>query len=160
LAELGLGAVFFPHGLGHLIGCDTHDAGGYLQGTPARPTEPGAKKLRTARILEAGMVLTNEPGCYFIKYLFEEALNDPIKSPFINRSVLQRFENFGGVRLEDVVLVTDSGAENLTICPRTVEEVEGVIAGAPWPPTSDTAVDLKRNFNYKFDGNRMINSSS
>jgi len=156
LAELGLGAVFFPHGLGHLIGCDTHDAGGYLQGTPSRPTQPGLKKLRTARVLEEGMVLTNEPGCYFIRYLIQEALRDPIKSAYINAEVLARFEDFGGVRLEDVVVVTASGAENLTTCPRTIDEVESVMGGAAWPPALDTACDLKRRFDYKFDGDRMV----
>lgn len=54
-----------PHGLGHLLGCDVHDVGGYLDGHPPRPTECGFNRLRTARTIEAGMVLTVEPGCYF-----------------------------------------------------------------------------------------------
>ena len=65
-----MGAVFQPHGLGHLMGLDVHDVGGYLKGTPDRPTEPGLNKLRTARALEAGMVVTVEPGCYFIDMVF------------------------------------------------------------------------------------------
>ena len=52
LVAADVGAVFFPHGLGHLIGCDTHDVGGYLTGTPERLTSPALNKLRTARYLE------------------------------------------------------------------------------------------------------------
>lgn len=69
MVEEGLGAVFQPHGLGHLLGCDVHDVGGYTKDTPQRPKEPGFDKLRTARILQAGMVLTVEPGCYFIDWV-------------------------------------------------------------------------------------------
>eukprot|EP01041_Mallomonas_annulata_P004171 gene4171-8290_t len=142
-----LGAVFFPHGLGHLIGCDTHDVGGYVSGlTPDRPVAPGIKKLRTARVLEEGMVLTNEPGCYFIDYLLDLALSNDEQRPFINREVLSGYRSFGGVRLEDVVLVTATGVDNLTTCPRTVEEVEWVMAGGTWPPVVDTAPYLQRRW--------------
>lgn len=65
--EAGLGAIFQPHGLGHLLGIDVHDVGGYLEGHPDRPLKPGVKALRTARNLEVGMALTVEPGCYFIE---------------------------------------------------------------------------------------------
>lgn len=65
--EAGLAAVFQPHGLGHLLGIDVHDVGGYLEGYPDRPQKPGVKALRTARSLEVGMALTIEPGCYFIE---------------------------------------------------------------------------------------------
>jgi Xaa-Pro dipeptidase len=146
LAEVGLGAVFFPHGLGHLIGCDTHDVGGYVDGTPERSTLPGLSKLRTARVLEAGMVLTNEPGCYFIDALLDAAIADPEKAVYINNDRLEDFRGFGGVRLEDVVLVNEDGAENLTTCPRTIAEVESVLAGGPWPPAKDDAPWLKRRW--------------
>lgn len=146
LAVAGMGAIFFPHGLGHLIGCDTHDVGGYIEGTPSRHSQPGLKKLRTARILEEGMVLTNEPGCYFIDVLLDNALNNPETAKYINNDVLLRFRKFGGVRLEDVVLVTADGAENLTTCPRTIAEIESVMAGGVWPPASDSAPQLKRKW--------------
>lgn len=65
--EAGVAAIFQPHGLGHLLGIDVHDVGGYLEGYPVRPEKPGVKSLRTARNLEVDMALTIEPGCYFIK---------------------------------------------------------------------------------------------
>ena len=67
-----LGAVFMPHGMGHFLGIDTHDVGGYLPGHPQRSALPGLKSLRTARILEENMVLTFQPfqkcnlGCWHI----------------------------------------------------------------------------------------------
>ena len=127
-----LGAVFMPHGLGHLLGCDTHDPGGYPAGAQ-RIAEPGICKLRMNRKLLAGMVLTVEPGCYFVKPLLEAARGNAVQAPFLVNEALERFAGFGGVRLEDDVLITADGYENLTHCPRTVEEVEAVMAGGPWP---------------------------
>lgn len=66
MVKAGIAAVFQPHGLGHLIGLDVHDVGGYLEDCPPRPTEPGVNRLRFARNLKAGMYVTVEPGCYFI----------------------------------------------------------------------------------------------
>ncbi|XP_018403194.1 PREDICTED: xaa-Pro dipeptidase isoform X2 [Cyphomyrmex costatus] len=66
MIKAGLNEVFQPHGLGHLLGLDVHDVGGYLPGHPERSKDAGVRKLRTARTLLAGMVLTVEPGCYFI----------------------------------------------------------------------------------------------
>eukprot|EP00349_Pseudokeronopsis_sp_Brazil_P002679 CAMPEP_0202960262 /NCGR_PEP_ID=MMETSP1396-20130829/4404_1 /ASSEMBLY_ACC=CAM_ASM_000872 /TAXON_ID= /ORGANISM="Pseudokeronopsis sp., Strain Brazil" /LENGTH=545 /DNA_ID=CAMNT_0049679357 /DNA_START=24 /DNA_END=1661 /DNA_ORIENTATION=+ len=141
-----LGPVFFPHGLGHLIGCDTHDVGGYIHGTPERSSRPGLSKLRTSRALENGMVLTNEPGCYFIDALLDAALANPSQSRFIDNGVLSRFRGTGGVRLEDVVLVTYDGPQSLSTCPRLVEEIEDVMAGGQWPPAVDKAPELKRRW--------------
>lgn len=130
MMKVGLGGIFQPHGLGHLLGLDVHDVGGYLDGFPPRPTAPReASKLRTARILEAGMVLTVEPGCYFIDPLMDEALNTPDMCQFLVTEALARFRGFGGVRIEDDVLVTKDGVRNLTLVPRTVQEIEDWIAG-------------------------------
>jgi Xaa-Pro dipeptidase len=78
-------------------------------------------------------VITVEPGCYFIEPLLEEALQDPAKSEFLVKQVLEKFRRLGGVRLEDNVVVTADGCENLTKCPREIQEVEAVMAGAAWP---------------------------
>uniref|UniRef100_H2ZPY0 Xaa-Pro dipeptidase n=1 Tax=Ciona savignyi TaxID=51511 RepID=H2ZPY0_CIOSA len=122
-----LGAVFMPHGLGHFMGHDVHDVGGYPDG-PERRTEPGLRSLRTARTMEEGMVLTIEPGIYFNWPMIEQALNNPEMSRFINADVIQRFRNFGGVRIEDDVAVTSDGMEMLTCVPRDVDEIERLMA--------------------------------
>lgn len=127
-----LGAVFLPHGLGHLLGIDTHDPGGYLKGAE-RLKEPGLSALRTSRKLLEGMVITVEPGCYFIDALLLPALENPALSEFFNRVEVNRFRNFGGVRIESDVFVTSSGCINMTKCPRKIEEIEAVMAGVPWP---------------------------
>ncbi|XP_069314324.1 xaa-Pro dipeptidase isoform X2 [Eulemur rufifrons] len=128
MVQAHLGAVFMPHGLGHFLGIDVHDVGGYPQGVE-RIDEPGLRSLRTARHLAPGMVLTVEPGIYFIHHLLDEALADPARACFFNREVLQRFRGFGGVRIEEDVVVTDSGMELLTCVPRTVDEIEACMAG-------------------------------
>lgn len=129
----------------------------YLSGTPEREVRPGLKSLRTARLLEPNMVLTNEPGCYFVDYLLDKALANPNQSKFINQDVLLRFRGFGGVRLEDVIVITETGVENLTTCPRTVNEIESVLAGNAWPPAVDAAPELKRNWTTLGpDGERMV----
>ncbi|XP_072488134.1 xaa-Pro dipeptidase isoform X2 [Notamacropus eugenii] len=137
MAKVHLGAVFMPHGLGHFLGIDVHDVGGYPEGVE-RIDEPGLRSLRTARSLEQGMVLTVEPGIYFIDHLLDQALADPAQACFINNHILQRFRGFGGVRIEEDVVVTASGMELLTCVPRTVEEIEAYMADsnkafAPFP---------------------------
>lgn len=98
MIEAGLNYVFQPHGLGHLIGLDVHDVGGYLDHCPPRPTQPGPNRLRFARELKAGMYVTVEPGCYFIKPLLEKAFKDPKQAQFLVKENIDRFWNFGGVR--------------------------------------------------------------
>jgi Xaa-Pro dipeptidase len=147
MLEAGIGPVFLPCGLGHFIGCDTHDVGGYNEGyRPPRIQERGIDKLRTATILEPGMVLTVEPGIYFIDNSLDAALADVTQAPFFNRERLEQFRGFGGVRLEDVVVITEDGFDNYTLCPRTCDEIEAVMAGGEWPPATDAAPWLRRKW--------------
>ncbi|KAG6431719.1 hypothetical protein SASPL_109802 [Salvia splendens] len=132
-----IGAVFIPHGLGHLLGIDTHDPGGYLKGAK-RPKEPGLKSLRTSRELLEGMVITVEPGCYFIDALLLPAMENAQTSKFFNRHEISRFRGFGGVRIESDVYVGRDGCVNMTKCPRTLKDIEAVMAGAPWPINTTT----------------------
>merc|ERR1712154_241080 len=123
------GRLLQPHGLGHFMGCDVRDVGGYLEGHPERSALPGLRSLRTARVLEAGQVLTIEPGCYFIDFLLDRAIADPELSKFIVVDRINEYRGFGGVRIEDDVIINENGAELMSIVPRTVEEIEGWIAG-------------------------------
>uniref|UniRef100_A0A3Q2P9E5 Xaa-Pro dipeptidase n=1 Tax=Fundulus heteroclitus TaxID=8078 RepID=A0A3Q2P9E5_FUNHE len=127
MLKVHLGSVFMPHGLGHLLGIDVHDVGGYPEGVE-RVDEPGLRSLRMGRLVEERMVLTVEPGIYFIDHLLDKALADPAQSCFINNEVLARFRGFGGVRIEDDIAVTANGMELLTCVPRTVEEIEAFMA--------------------------------
>lgn len=151
MVEMRLGGVFMPHGLGHHIGIDTHDVGGYLEGAkskeknyPNRLKGPGLKSLRNLRILEENQCLTVEPGCYFIDYTIDKAIEDDELGKFIDVEVVAEFRGTGGVRLEDVIAITADGFVNYTLAPRGVEEVEAVMAGAKWPPTKDVHPELMR----------------
>lgn len=73
------------------------------------------------------MVITVEPGVYFIDALLLPAMADPKLIPFLNVEKIQKFMSFGGVRIEDDVIVTENGIENITKCPRTVEDIEHVM---------------------------------
>uniref|UniRef100_A0A671RBP3 Xaa-Pro dipeptidase n=1 Tax=Sinocyclocheilus anshuiensis TaxID=1608454 RepID=A0A671RBP3_9TELE len=135
MLKVHLGAVFMPHGLGHLLGIDVHDVGGYAEGIE-RIDEPGLKSLRMGRVVQERMVLTVEPGIYFINHLLDKALSSPAQCGFINNDVLTRFRGFGGVRIEDDIAVTADGVELLTCVPRTVEEIEAFMADETSKPFS------------------------
>uniref|UniRef100_A0AC34RIU0 Aminopeptidase P N-terminal domain-containing protein n=1 Tax=Panagrolaimus sp. JU765 TaxID=591449 RepID=A0AC34RIU0_9BILA len=124
-----LGAIFMPHGLGHFLGLEVHDVGGYLGDALPRSNLPGLKNLRTTRTLEERMVITIEPGCYFVDTLLNQALNSSVLSEYFNKTVLEQYRNFGGVRIEDDVVIWQNGVENLSgSLPRTVEEIEDFMA--------------------------------
>lgn len=120
-------ALFFPHGLGHFLGLDTHDVGGYPKGVD-RIERPGIKYLRMRRTLQPGMVLTIEPGLYFVPALLKPALEDDKASNFLNASKLKNMMDFGGIRIEDNIIVTENGCENLTTVPKERADIEKVMA--------------------------------
>jgi len=126
LMEKNVFALFFPHGLGHFLGLDVHDPGGYPKGVE-RIDRPGIRFLRARRILEPGMVITIEPGCYFIPALLEQALQDLELKAFLNVSSLKDMMPFGGIRIEDNLVITPSGNENLTNIPKERSDIESLM---------------------------------
>jgi Xaa-Pro dipeptidase len=111
----GVTSVFLPHGIGHLLGLEVHDVGGFMRspddGDIARPD--GHPFLRLTRVLQEGFVVTVEPGIYFIDQLLDAARADERASK-INWSRVAGLRKFGGIRIEDDVAITSSGCENLT----------------------------------------------
>jgi Xaa-Pro aminopeptidase len=111
----GAHALFMPHGLGHMIGLDVHDMedlGEDLVGYDdkiKRSTQFGTRSLRLGRELHAGFVLTVEPGIYFIPALIDQWKADSTCADFINFGALDTYRDFGGIRLEDNVAVTETG---------------------------------------------------
>src|SRR5581483_1067372 len=108
-------SVFLPPGIGHLLGLEVHDAGGFMAAPEAGdiPRPDGHPFLRLTRVLQEGFVVTVEPGIYFIDQLLDGARADTRGSK-INWSRVASLRRFGGIRIEDNVAITDSGAENLT----------------------------------------------
>lgn len=133
LMEKQIMQLFQPHGLGHLVGLDVHDVGGYIDNCPPRPTAKDCCKLRTARIMEENLYMTIEPGCYFNDHLLTKALADPVFRPHLNEPLIREYWRFGGVRIESDVLITADGVVNFTLVPRTIEEIERTMAGETLP---------------------------
>lgn len=108
MVERGITRAFFPHGIGHFLGVQVHDVAG-------KPTPPpdDAPFLRLNRRLESGMVLTIEPGLYFIPSLLDPLLASPL-GKHLDAGVLAELRGCGGIRIEDNLAVTESGAQNLT----------------------------------------------
>jgi len=111
----GVTSTFMPHGLGHPIGLQVHDVAGFQQnergGTISRPD--GHPYLRMTRVLEPGMVVTIEPGLYFIDMLLAELRSKP-EAKDIDWAKVDAFRQYGGIRIEDDVVCTDGAPENLT----------------------------------------------
>jgi Xaa-Pro aminopeptidase len=131
----GAHALFFPHGLGHMMGLDVHDMEnlgenyvGYDEKT-TRSDQFGLAYLRLGRELEPGFVLTVEPGIYFIPALIDQWREEGKCREFIDYEKVESYLNFGGIRIEDDVLVTASGRRVLgKPIPKTVRDIEAVAA--------------------------------
>ncbi len=132
----GAHALFFQCGLGHMMGLDVHDMEGlgeeYVGYTETIQRNPqfGIRSLRLARALEPGFVFTVEPGLYFIPQLIDRWKAENRFPQFINYEAVEKYRSFGGIRVEDNILITDTGNRVLgKPIPKTIEEVEG-LAGA------------------------------
>jgi len=132
----GAHALFFPHGLGHMIGLDVHDMEDYndtlvgYDDEVKRSTQFGLSALRLGRKLEENFTITNEPGIYFIPALIDKWKADKHLSEFINYSKVESYKGFGGIRLEDDILLTKDGSRIMgDRIPITIDEVEKTIAG-------------------------------
>jgi Xaa-Pro aminopeptidase len=131
----GAHALFFPHGLGHMMGLDVHDMEnigekyvGYDE-TVSRSTQFGIAYLRMAKKLKPGYVVTDEPGIYFIPALIDQWRAENKFTEFINYDLLESYKDFGGIRIEDDLLITGTGCRVLgKQIPKTVAEVEAITA--------------------------------
>lgn len=129
----GAHALFFPHGLGHLLGMDVHDLenfGEHITGYDEkniRSTQFGLKSLRFGKPLVQGNIMTVEPGLYFIPELIDMWKAEKKLAEFINYDKVNKYRDFGGIRIEDDVLVTKTGSKVLGVpIPKSVEEVEDI----------------------------------
>lgn len=123
-------ALFFPHGLGHMLGLSTHDAGGCLAGR-APSDRFGLKWLRADLPLEPGYVVTIEPGIYFIKALIDDRQRREQFADCVDWAKVDALRDFGGIRIEDDVLITESGSRTLTAAiPKTMADIEALRAEA------------------------------
>lgn len=134
--QAGAHALFWPHGLGHMIGLDVHDMEdlgeqhvGYGPGFE-RSKQFGTAFLRLAKTLEPGFAVTVEPGIYFIPELIDQWSGQGLHKNFINYPMVESYKDFGGIRVEDDYLITDDGARILGgYFAKTIAEVEALRAG-------------------------------
>jgi Xaa-Pro aminopeptidase len=109
----GLARTFMPHSVGHFLGLDTHDVG------------KRNVSYKSNAILQSGNFITVEPGIYFIDFLMKQAEESAVLSKYINFDELKKYKDFGGVRIEDDVMIEDDYVESYQMeLPRTVEEIE------------------------------------
>lgn len=131
----GAHALFMPHGLGHMLGLDVHDMEDLGQvyvgyDDEVRPsTQFGLSALRMGRRLQEGFVITGEPGCYFIPALIDKWKAEGLHTDFLNYEAIETFKDFGGIRLEDDILITATGSRftGEKRIPITIDEVENIM---------------------------------
>jgi Xaa-Pro aminopeptidase len=133
--QKGAHAMFFPHGLGHMLGLDVHDMEGMGENyigyndKVKRSDQFGTSFLRLGKEHQPGFVFTIEPGIYFIPALIDKWRAEKKFTEFINYTKLESFKDFGGIRIEDDILVTKTGHKVLgKPIPKTVAEVETIMA--------------------------------
>jgi len=131
----GAHALFLPHGLGHMMGLDVHDMEdlgqcyvGYDEEVQPS-TQFGLASLRMGRKLQKGFVITDEPGCYFIPALIDKWKAEKLHTNFLNFDEIEKYKDFGGIRLEDDILITENGSRFLgeKRIPITFDEVEAIM---------------------------------
>ncbi len=127
----GAHALFFPHGLGHMMGMDVHDLEGLgetnvgYDSTVERSDQFGLAFLRLAKALVPGNILTIEPGIYFIPALIDIWKNENKFTEFINYEMVDKYRDFGGIRIEDDILITETGHRLLgKPIPKTVNDIQ------------------------------------
>lgn len=132
--KAGAHALFMPHGLGHMMGLDVHDMEDFGENYVGyddkvqRIDQFGTAYLRLGKELKPGFVLTNEPGIYFIPALIDKFQNEGLHTEFINYDKVNEYRDFGGIRLEDDILVTETGNRLIgKRIPISVEEVEAIM---------------------------------
>jgi Xaa-Pro aminopeptidase len=129
--DAGAHALFFPHGLGHLLGLDVHDMEDLGEANTGyddiyqRSQQFGTRFLRYGKELKEGVVITVEPGIYFILELIDQWRSENRHLQFINYSALEKYKTFGGIRIEDNVLITNEKGRILgKPIPKTIQDVE------------------------------------
>jgi Xaa-Pro aminopeptidase len=131
--QAGAHAMFLPHGLGHMMGMDVHDMEGLGQiyvgfDEETQPsTQFGTNALRCGKRLQEGFVMTDEPGIYFIPALIDDWRSQGLHKDFLNYDLLETYKDFGGIRIEDDILITKDGCrflgeERIPYHPKDVEE--------------------------------------
>lgn len=134
----GAHALFLPHGLGHMLGMDVHDMEnldqknvGFDEETRPRTDQFGTNSLRMGRRLEEGFVVTDEPGLYFIPDLIDDWRKRGHCAEFINFDKVDAYRDFGGIRIEDDVLITKDGCRFIgdRLIPYHPDDVENFMAG-------------------------------
>ena len=132
--DAGAHALFFPHGLGHMLGLDVHDMEALGEDNVGydseimRDSQFGLSYLRLGKALHCGNVLTVEPGIYFIPALIDQWEQNGNHKEFVNYPSLKLFRDFGGIRIEDDVLITDDGCDCLSYdIQKTITEIEQIM---------------------------------